>query len=95
MDFLTIANVDRLGAVATLIIVAVAVITDKLVWHTRLARATARADRWEQIALDALVASARAGVQAAETAVEVIASIPDPQGDRDKATAARKKGGHE
>ncbi len=91
MDFLTIANIDRLGAVTTLILMAVLVITDKLVWHTRLKKAEDRAERWEKVALDALTAGAEAGVQAAEVAAGVISFIPDPQGDRDR--IARAQGG--
>lgn len=83
MDFLTLANADRLGAVTTLVIVALAIITDKLVWHTRLKSAEARATRWEGIAIEALTAGAQAGIHAAEATVEVISAIPDPQGKRD------------
>lgn len=77
--------IDRLGAVGTLILIAVMVIMDKLVWHTRLAKAEARADRWEKAALAALTIGAQAGVKAAEAAVDVVAALPNPQGDRDKA----------
>ena len=69
---------DRLTAVAVLSLVALAVITDKLVWHTRLKNAEARADRWERIALDALSAGAQAGVKAAEVTADVVSALPDP-----------------
>lgn len=78
MDFISLAAVDRLGAVAVLSIVAVLVITDKLVWHKRLERAVERAERWEKIALDALSIGARSGVRAAETVVDVVSGFPDP-----------------
>lgn len=84
MDFLNFANIDRLGAVGTLTLMALLVITDKLVWHTRLKKAEDRAERWEKVALDALNAGARAGVHAAEVAVGVVSALPDPQGDRDR-----------
>ena len=76
------AVLDRLTAVVVLAIVAISVITDKLVWHKRLEAAEARADRWEAIALDALKAGAEAGVKAAEVTVDVVSAIPDPAGDR-------------
>jgi len=79
--------VDRISGVTALVIIAIAVITDKLVWHTRYKAETARADRWERIALDALTGPAQAGVRAAEVAVGVVSNIPDPQGDRDRARA--------
>lgn len=87
MDFLTLANVDRLGAVSVVVTIAILIITDKLVWHTRLKKAEDRADRWETVALEALSAGAQAGVKAAEVAVGVVAAIPDPQGDRDRRTS--------
>lgn len=79
-DFLgfPIESLDRLGAAAVLTLVALAIITDKLVWHTRLKAAEKRADRWERIALDALTAGAQAGVRAAEVAVDVVSALPDP-----------------
>lgn len=90
MDLLSSLNldaIDRVGAASTVIIMAILVITDKLVWHTRLKKSEARADRWEALALEAMQTGARAGVQAAEIAVGVVSAIPDPQGDRDRAAA--------
>lgn len=86
MDFLGVPlpAIDRVGAVGTIIGFCFAIITDKLVWHTRLKKAEDRADRWEKVALDALTAGATAGVKAAEVAVEVVSALPDPQGDRDR-----------
>lgn len=80
--------IDRLGALGTLILVAVAIITDKLVWHTRLKKAEDQRDRWEAVALEALSAGASAGVSAAEVAVAVVAALPDPQAARAAAAAA-------
>lgn len=71
-------DLDRLGVVTTLSLFAIAVITDKLVWHRRLAREIERADRWESIALEALSSGAQAGVNAAEVAASVVAALPDP-----------------
>lgn len=78
MDLLPSGAVNDISAVAVLVLIAVAVITDKLVWHTRLKSAQDRADRWEAIALEALFAGARAGVKAAEVAVDVVSALPDP-----------------
>jgi hypothetical protein len=79
----------KVSTFAVLVVMALAVITDKLVWHTRLKKAEDRADRWEQIALEALTAGAQAGVKAAEVAVGVVSAIPDPQGERDSAARNR------
>jgi phage shock protein A len=92
MEFLSLAGIDKLGAMAVFTIVAILVITDKLVWHTRLKKAEARADRWEAKALEALALGATAGVRAAEVAVGVVASIPDPQQRRDLSEADLKAG---
>lgn len=78
MDFINFEVLDRLTAVAVTVAFALAVITDKLVWHTRLKRAEARADKWENIALEALSLGAQAGVKAAELTVDVVSAMPDP-----------------
>lgn len=91
-EFFTVARIDSIGAVATIIVVAVLVITDKLVWHTRHKAVIKRAERWENIALDLLV-SAKAGVAAAEVTANVVAGLPDPQGLRER--AARESDGEE
>lgn len=79
LDFLTNLQVlDRIGAVTTVVLIALAVITEKLVWHSRLKAAEERAARWERIALEALQSGARAGVKAAEVTVGVVSALPDP-----------------
>lgn len=92
MDFLTLSNLDSVSTLTVLSLVALSIITDKLVWHTRLKKAEARAERWEQVAVQALTAGATAGVHAAEVAVGIVSSIPDPQGDRNRAAAAERDG---
>lgn len=90
MEFFTpglVGAIDKAGSVVVLALIAILVITDKLVWHTRLKKSEARADRWEKIALEALSGPAQAGVRAAEVAVGVVSNIPDPQGERDRARA--------
>lgn len=78
MDFITLSALNDISVAVVLGAVALSVITDKLVWHTRLKDAENRAARWEKVALDALMAGATAGVVAAETAVEVVSNLPDP-----------------
>ena len=77
--------VDRVGTLAVLSLFAILAITDKLVWHTRHKRALAEIEKWQNLCMEAYRIGALAGVQAAETAVSVVQSIPDPQGDRDRA----------
>lgn len=84
MDLIPTSAINDISAVAVVVAVAIAVITDKLVWHTRLKKALERAEKWENIAIDALTIGAQAGVKAAEVAVDVVSAIPDParqQGD--------------
>jgi hypothetical protein len=76
VEFFSFEFFDRAGAVSALLLIAAAVITDKLVWHTRLKSAEARADRWEKIALEALTTGAQAGVKAAETTAELVSALP-------------------
>lgn len=71
-------SLDRLGGLSVLLLVALAVITDKLVWHTRLKKAETDRDKWQEIAVQALTGPAQAGVRAAEVAVGVVSALPDP-----------------
>lgn len=68
---------DNLTGYGALIVVAVMVITRKLVWHADLAKAEARADRWEGIALQALSTAEKLTVQA-EVTNSYLKKIPDP-----------------
>jgi len=81
-------SLDRLGGLSVLLLVAIAVITDKLVWHTRLKKAEADRDKWQAIAIKALMGPAQAGVRAAEVAVGVVSALPDPSGE--SATAGKE-----
>lgn len=85
MPSIDLSMFEGASVVSVLMLVAYMVITEKLVWHTRLSRAEARADRWETVALEALSAGAQAGVRAAEVAVDVVQALPDPQGVRERA----------
>lgn len=93
LDSFDVVVFDKIGAVSILVFIAIAVITDKLVWHTRLRQAEARADRWERIALEALAAGAHAGVVAAEVAVDVVSSIPRKRGEGGGDTNGLSDGG--
>lgn len=77
-ELLNLHLVDRLGGLTVLAVVAICVITGRLVWHTQLKKAEDRADRWESIALEALRAGAQAGVEAAEVTAAVVSAMPDP-----------------
>lgn len=85
-EFFSAGNIDNLSTTAVLCVVAILVITGKLLWHktveTAIQRERDRADRWETVALEALSAGAQAGVKAAEVAVEVVSTIPDPARER-------------
>lgn len=70
---------NDITAVGVFITFATLVITDRLVWHTRLRSAEDRADRWEKVALDALGTGGHAGVRAAEVSNEVLSRLPSPR----------------
>lgn len=72
---------NKLTGVPVLAMFAILAVTDKLVWHTRLARETARADRWERVAIDALRTGTEAGVKAAEVTSAIVSALPDPNKD--------------
>lgn len=78
-------TLDRLGSVATFILFAALVITNKLIWYTRYEKLEKDRDKWQHIAISALTGPAQAGVRAAEVAVGVVQAIPDPQGDHESA----------
>ena len=78
MDFVTADLLDTVGTSVVILLVAWAVISGKLVWHTQLEKAEARADRWEKVALEALALGAQAGIKAAEVTADVVSSLPDP-----------------
>jgi hypothetical protein len=77
---------NSIGIVGLWGVVALMVITRRLVWHTDLRRAEARADRWEGVALKLLGVSEKLTVSA-EVASAVLSTLPDPgseqsEGDR-------------
>lgn len=58
-------------------LIVVLLLSDRLVWHTRLKKAEAQRDRWEGIALKALGVADKLTVQA-EVTNEVLTRLPDP-----------------
>lgn len=80
MDWLTASNLGNLPAAGVVIVMGLLVITDKLVWHTRLRRVEAERDRWQGVALKALGIADQLTVHA-EVASEVLTRLPDPAKD--------------
>lgn len=68
---------NQLGAAATLSLVALLVITDKLIWHRRLRAVEAERDQWRGVALQALGVADKMTVHG-EVATEVLTRLPDP-----------------
>lgn len=62
---------------AALAMMSLLVITDKLIWHTRLSKAEAQRDKWEQVALRALGVADKMTIHA-EVANEIVSKLPDP-----------------
>ena len=84
LNGLTFDVMNRITGVVVLVAVSLAVITDKLTWHSRLDNERARGDRWEAIAIESLKEGAKAGVKAAEIAAVVVAALPDPSRKKDE-----------
>ena len=72
--------VSEITGTSVLVIVALLVITRKLVWHKDLKEEKDRSKRWEGIALDALGVADKMTVQA-EITNEVLTRLPDPAKD--------------
>lgn len=66
------------GGPAILVFVALLVITDKLVWHSRLKAVEKQRDQWQDTALRALGVADKMTV-AGELTTEVMSRLPDPQ----------------
>ncbi len=77
MEWAGISSVGQLSTPAVLAVIALLVITDKLVWHTRLRRAEQRVEKLEGMLLSALGVAERTTV-GAEVAHKVIGHLPDP-----------------
>lgn len=80
MELLGGTSLIDLTGPAGIVLVALLVITDKLVWHKRLEKETARGDRWESIALQSLGVAEKLTVQA-EVTNDVLAAFPTGKGE--------------
>jgi len=76
MDLLGIP-VQDLGATSLLALAFLLVLTDRLVWHTRLNKAEKERDEWKNLALKALGVADKLTVQG-EVTTALVASLPDP-----------------
>lgn len=73
---------NNVGVVGGCLLLVWLFIKDKIVSGKRLREVTAERDRWQQVALDAMRASATAIVPAAETVHALVSHLPDPgEGD--------------
>lgn len=76
---------DKFDAPAILSVIAVLVITDKIVWHKRLEKAERDRDRWEGIALRGLGVAENVTVQT-ELTNELLSNLPDPASKESSST---------
>lgn len=58
-------------------LIVLAILTDKLIWHTRLTKVEKERDRWQQVALNALGVADKLTVHS-EVTTAIVASLPDP-----------------
>lgn len=72
-----------LGATGLLSLVVLLLLTDKLIWHTRLRKAEADRDRWQGVALNALGVADKLTVQG-EVTTKIVAALPDPAARKDE-----------
>lgn len=71
-----------LGATGLLVLVFLSVLTDKLIWHTRLAKVERERDEWKAHALRALGVADKLTVQG-EVTTALVAQLPDPGARKD------------
>lgn len=69
--------VTDLGATGLLMLVFLSVLTDRLVWHTRLTKLEKDRDEWKDHALRALGVADKLTVQG-EVTTALVAQLPDP-----------------
>lgn len=81
MEWLTgLPHLGEITGPAALVLVALLVITDKLVWHTRLAKCERERERWERVALEALGVAGKLTTTAEVTNEVLTAALPPPPG---------------
>lgn len=69
-----------IGTTGLLTLVVLLVLTDKLIWHKRLAKAENERDRWQEVALKSLGVADTLTVQG-EVTTALVAQLPDPGKD--------------
>lgn len=73
---------DQASGVTVLLIISILVITDRLVWHTRLKKAEARADKLERMLFE-LMGIVKPTKVALETTTEALTKLPIPRGSEE------------
>lgn len=76
--------ITEVGATSLMVLTVLLVLTDKLVWHTRLRHLEKDRDRWQGIALQLLGVTEKLTVQA-EVTNAVMQRLPDPAKDGEDA----------
>lgn len=74
IDGLPVLDIGAGGLVA---LVVLAVLTDRLVWHTRLKKVEEELDQWRNMALRSLGVTERLA-QSTEVTADVLTKLPDP-----------------
>lgn len=82
MDPITGVSYVDWSATGLLVLVFLSVLTDRLVWHTRLSKVESDRDRWQKVALEALGVADKLTVQGEVTSA-LVASLPDPATRKD------------
>lgn len=77
MSILEGIQLDQVTGYGVLVVIALLVITDKLVWHSRLEKAEKRVERLEGM-LDRALGVSERSVVGAEVAADVVSKLPDP-----------------
>ena len=73
---------DKVTAVGVIVMCALAVITDKLVWHKRLEKAERERDEWRDLALRSIGVSERMAGPV-EVVADVMRRLSDPSAEGD------------
>lgn len=76
MDVLGIP-LQNIGAGGLVTLIVLLMLTDRLIWHTRLAKVEQERDEWKNHALRALGVADKLTVQG-EVTTALVASLPDP-----------------
>lgn len=77
IDGIALPSLTDLSSGTFVALIILLLLSDRLVWHTRLKKAEQERDRWEGIALKALGVADKLTVHA-EVTNEVLTRLPDP-----------------